>query len=224
MSRFLASRKIIVAVIGLPLLGTAGYLVKNEEQALPREYIRPVPFSVQAPTGNWENNEDCEETSALMVHQALTGDTRESLPPEEVGPELQKLNQWEDENLGHSANASLSDIERMLQANFGLHTQMIESFTEKSLQQELAQGHLVIMSINLKELENARYEGAPEQEYHVFVVHGYDQDGFIVNDPGTASGKDNHYPFSTIEKAAAGWDSQTKQLIPQYQKFLSVSR
>ena len=44
--------------------------------------------------------------------------------------------------------------------------------------------------------------------YHVVVIVGYDEMGYITHDPGTYSGENTHYSFDVMEKAMSDYDKQ----------------
>src|SRR3989344_8521081 len=75
-----------------------------------------VPFTPQAPTGNWdkEHNEACEEASALMAAAYFNGDTRSKIPTAEVEKELTRLFEWERANFGHSLDITTAENAEML--------------------------------------------------------------------------------------------------------------
>jgi len=49
--------------------------------------ILEVPYTVQAPFGNWKvHEESCEEVALLMYREFLLGDKRTDIPPAEARP------------------------------------------------------------------------------------------------------------------------------------------
>lgn len=64
-------------------------------------------------------------------------------------------------------------------------------FTESSMRQELNDGHLIICSMGKGDFTTAG---------HFIVVYGYDEDGFLVNDPNCMERSGRRWPFAQLEK------------------------
>ncbi len=172
-----------------------------------------VPFTTQAPTGKWENNENCEEASAIMANAYLTDYTADELTVSSTQEAINKLVAWEMEHFGHAENTGVDEIAQMIEGVFDLETSQIKDFTEDDLKNELLQHHVLILPINAELLGIPAY---PEnsQVYHVIVVRGYTPKGFLVNDPGLSAGKNNLYSFETLRDATSDWDQEHGTVIP----------
>jgi hypothetical protein len=190
-------------------------------QSLPTTFSLPVPYTTQAPDGAWEKNANCEEASAVMAQAYFSGDTREELPATDTLSSMADLVRWEETNLGHSIDTGATEIARMIEENFQLTTKELTQFTEHDLKKELFNNHVLILPVNLKLLGNAKYQGAGA-DYHVIVIRGYTEQGFLVNDPGTTNGKNNTYSYATLSSAAADWDSANHKLDPSRNVVLVV--
>lgn len=187
---------------------------------MPDEFVLQVPFSTQAPNGDWTNNENCEETSAIMANAFLTGNQSDSLGAQDVSKEIHRLTDWEQKNIGHSADTGVNDTAKMIEANYDLKTKIVENFSEEDIKKALLGRKVVIMFADGTLLNNPNYS----IPYHVFVIRGYNKEGFISNDPGTNEGKNFVYPYETINKAAADWDQNANSVNKNRRAILIVSR
>lgn len=192
-------------------------------KVMPQTVILQVPFSAQAPTDNWNRNEDCEETSITMANAFLTGTTEDKLPANAAQNAINNLKTWEQANLGYNANTGVDATSKMAQGAFGLTITQLPNFTEADLKQALTANHPILLPINAKLLGNTQYKnGGPL--YHMIVLRGFKGDSFIVNDPGTDNGDGNEYPFSILQKASADWNNTTKSIDSTRKIALVVSK
>lgn len=179
----------------------------------PTKVILQVPFTPQAPTDNWSRNEDCEETSIVMANAFLTGSTEDKLAETISQTAINALKKWEGANLGYNANTGADATAKMATGAFGLKVRLIFDYTETDLKTELINKHPVLLPINARLLGNPKYfDNGPL--YHMIVVRGFTDKGFIVNDPGTDGGDGNMYTFAVLKNAAADWNNMTKSMEP----------
>ncbi len=173
-----------------------------------------VPFTAQAPTANWDelHNEACEEASAIMAAQyfyptnsAASPNNPLQLLPSFVEQEIAKITEWFDNQYGYHLSTTTPETARMIESVYNLKTALINEFTEDDIKQALSENKLVIMPANGRLLGNPNFT-PPGPIYHMLVITGYDEAGFITNDPGTRRGHNYRYSFETLYGAAAEWD------------------
>jgi len=214
---------ITVAALGVLVVATVLLGPRVAPVVLDRlaAFSLPVPFTTQAPTGKWDNNENCEEASAVMANAYLTGYTADVLTVSSTQESITTLIQWEQEHFGHTDNNSADEIAQMIEGVFHLKTAQLKNFTSDDLKHELLQHHVLILPISMKLLGNPEY---PQngQTYHVLVIRGFSLAGFRVNDPGLSDGKNNLYSFDTLYRAAADWDAVNHALIGDRKEVISV--
>src|SRR3989344_3465229 len=193
--------KIDMAFAGLAFVILAGavlYIFKVAPQkSLPKTVILPVPFSAQAPTDNWNRNEDCEEASITMANAFLTGNTQNELPPGPAQEAINNLRKWEQANLGYNIDTGADATTRMAEGAFGLKIRQIKDFTEEDLKRALMDNHPILLPINGKLLGSSQYVN-DGPTYHMIVIRGFKGSTFIVNDPGTNSGNGQEYSFDVL--------------------------
>lgn len=165
-----------------------------------------VPFTPQAPTGNWDtiHNEDCEEASAVMANAYFNGPHTPKLDTQYVEGQLTKLTDWEMKTFGYNLDITSEETVEMIKANYGLNAKMVTDFSEASIKKELAQDHLVLIPVNGQMIGNPNYK-QPGPKYHVLVIRGYTATSIITNDPGTRNGLNYAYSYSTLYKASGNW-------------------
>ncbi|MCL5666208.1 MAG: C39 family peptidase [Patescibacteria group bacterium] len=190
----------------------------NSNTSAPVYLNLQVPFTVQAPTGNWDelHNESCEEASAIMAEEYFSGNKKPQLDPQFVESQIADLTKWEKDNYGHYLDTTATETAKMIERVYGLKAKLLNNFSETDLKNELAQNHLVIISENGQKLGNPYYK-QPGPIHHMLVIRGFNGGYFITNDPGTKRGQSYLYSFNTIKSAAADWD-QSKQTVDQNQK------
>ena len=213
----------ILVAVGILGLAAAVIFVMGKLRPEPLSVILQVPFSSQAPSGNWENNEDCEETSIVMVNAFLTGNTENVLSGSASQVAIDDLKKWEQENLGYNKDTGAEVTARLARSFYDLQITQIDNFSEQDLKQELAQGHPILLPVNAGLLGSPKYRNVAPF-YHMIVVRGYTNKGFIVNDPGTEDGNGNVYSFSILKKAAVDWNHDTMKMEPSIKTALVVSR
>lgn len=223
------TRYTIIAVVTIVVLTLIALVVTNIQPKItaivkiPATLSLPVPFSVQAPDGNWERNEDCEETSITMANAYLNGITQDELAPEVAQASIDKLRAWEKANIGYNANTGATVTSNMAAGTFGLKVRQIKNYSETDLKKELLKKNVILLPINAQLLDNPNYYKTGPF-YHMIVVRGYNEKGFIVNDSGTDKGKNNVYSFAILKKAAADWSNSKMAMDATLKIALIVSK
>ena len=197
----------------------------SSPQANPATFSLKVPFTAQAPTGNWdqEHNDACEEASALMAAAYLNGDTRARIPATEVEKELTRLFEWERANFGYSLDTTVKETAEMIRSVYNLKASVVNDYTEKNIKDALNANKLVILPVNGRLIGNPYYK-QPGPIYHMLVVRGYTATQLITNDPGTKNGENYKYYFSTLKNAPADWNHATKTIDETKSLMIVVSK
>ena len=181
-----------------------------------------VPFSPQAPTGNWDavHEEMCEEVTIIMAHAWVNGI---ALSPAFTEGEIQKLVAWENKNFGTYIDTSARQTAQMAQAIYGLHTSIVDNPTVDQIKKQIDNGNIVIMGMAGRMLHNPNYTGAGPL-YHMLLIKGYDATGFITNDDGTRNGNSYHYSYTTLMAAAHDWSGDAASLTSNPSAAIVVSK
>jgi hypothetical protein len=162
----------------------------------------PVPFTSQAPLGDWAMpyREACEEASVVMA-LAYTGGSV-SLSMSDANREILALAERNRSVLGDSVDESVAEVrDLLLELAPELKTTILRNPTPDELKQELSRGNILLVPASGKTLMNPHFV-PPPPEYHMIVIRGYTEDGFfIVNEPGSREGEGHLYAFEIVMEA-----------------------
>ncbi len=153
------------------------------------------PFISQAPNGEWSDQvfqDACEEASVLMAKRWIERNPARVSRAEATGA-IQTLVAWQRERGRYTHDLSAADTAKLLRDYSGhqaVETKTISSF--QAIQQELAQGHLVIVPADGRLLPSPYYT-PPGPVHHMLVIKGYDKTKrqFITQDTGTVTKGEN---------------------------------
>jgi hypothetical protein len=177
-----------------------------------------VPFQPQAPFATWDalHEEACEEMSLLLVHHVQQGSSLSQAQAEE---ELQALIAWETEH-GFAHDVSVGQLATIAERYFGYQTRVIDDPTAEDLRRELSRGNPILFPAAGRLLRNPFFSGEGPA-YHMIVLIGYDERGFITHDVGTKRGEQYWYSTETIMNALHDWTGD-KETIEQGEKRVMV--
>ncbi len=176
--------------------------------ALPSEVNLPVPFTSQAPTGDWGEpfQDACEETSAVMVDAYYKG-VSGKIPADQATADIQRVVAYENKTLGDYKDTDAAETAQWIKDLYGYQNVFVFPLqSPDQIKRALANGYPVIIPFSGKELPNPNFRnGGPL--YHMLVVKGYTADRFITNDPGTRNGADFTYTYDALMGAAHDWNN-----------------
>jgi len=171
---------------------------------LPKSLALDVTFTAQAPKGDWSMpyQEACEEASLIMVEYYMR-DTY--LDSDTANNEILNLVEYENKHdynvdigVSHAAQIATDYYKRESFEYYG------RDVTLENIKKLLVLGHPVIIPAAGLILDNPNYLD-PGPEYHMIVIVGYDESGFITHDTGTSFGENYHYSYEVIEDAIHDW-------------------
>jgi len=171
-----------------------------------------IPWTSQAPMGNWSEpwQNACEETSLVMLDYYYKNDR--NLTKEIATQAISKKLADKNMSLGKSLDENSDTIIKLVDYFSDWHAYAVENPTVADIKNELESGRPVIGLFYAPALNNNQYH-YPVAVYHVLVIKGYDDNTneFITNDPGTSSGLDYRYSYTTILNALHDYlpDKQT---------------
>lgn len=160
-------------------------------QTTPSSYLINIPFTTQAPFGNWSLPfaEACEEAILVMLHHASE---QIDLTAASANQEILDIVAWEDATYGFNEDTSAEYTARTAREYYGLEASVSPDVTIDGIKQLISKGKLIVVPVYGKALYNPHYKnGGPY--YHMILIVGYDEDDFITHDPGTRYGREYHY-------------------------------
>ncbi len=169
--------------------------------AAPKGVNLAVPFSSQAPRGDWSLpwQEACEETSALLVDAFWRG----AMPSvEQVEAGILALVQWQQKNLGFYKHTNAAQTARMIREVYGYkRVDVLYDVSIADIASHVRAGRPVIVPLAGRQLGNPYYT-SPGPVYHMLVVKGISDTGNIItNDVGTRHGRNFSYAPNVFYEA-----------------------
>ncbi len=175
-----------------------------------------VPFTTQAPFGEWSDRrqqEGCEEAAALM---AVRWARNEELTPEEARLAIIGSSDFESDRLGFYEDTDAADTaDVLLREYYGFDGYDVrQGIDQHDIIAALRDGKVVLSGVNGRMLFNPHFSGVGPLQ-HMVVVVGYDPDtdSFIVHDPGTRFGEGYRYPVDTFAAALLDYPSGYREPI-----------
>ncbi len=177
------------------------------EPVLPDSVLLKVPFMSQAPFAKWDalHEDACEEASLIMLKYFSDG--KKTISKELAEEEIQNMIAFEKKNK-YGISITLDELSEIARKYYNLKTGRVEkNITINDIKKELSDGKPVIVGAAGKVLPNPNFKnGGPI--YHMLVVVGYDEKGFITNDPGTRLGEGFRYYFDDLLESIHDWDAK----------------
>lgn len=194
--------------------------------AIEKNTLLDVPFTVQAPSAQWDNivfQNACEEASIVMAMSWVDG---RPLSKERANREIAKISSFEQENYGHFHDRSAFDTTQLIKDYFDYqNVEFRADIAAGDIKAELAKGNLIIVPLNGQKLNNPFFV-PPGPLEHMLVVIGYDAKTkeFITNDPGTKRGESMRYPENVLELALQDYPTGFHEPITEINKVMIVVR
>jgi hypothetical protein len=201
----------------------------RKEKLLPIEtkLVYDVPFSSQAPFGNWSDPRQeygCEEAAATM---AIRWIQEKNLSKKTALNHILRSSEYEKKNYGEFHDTSAKDtINWILRGYFGYDlVELRDGITKKDIKRQLKQGNIVMVPVNGRILDNPHYT-PPGPIEHMILVIGYDPttDEFITHDPGTRFGAEFRYREDTLNSALQDYNTGLHEPINRTEKKMIIIR
>ena len=195
-------QKIAVPIPVPPAVTTSSDVGVEEEKTFLIAGV--VPFSPQAPFGDWTDlrqQDACEETIALMAVSWARGET---FTRAEALQKIIEISDWELAKYGEFRDTSTDDMVSWIFRDYfqfdGVHTEY--DVTAEDLIRELQKGNILGVPVAGRALKNPFFT-LPGPLNHMVLVIGYDEASreFIVHDPGTKQGENFRYDRLVLENA-----------------------
>lgn len=195
------------------------------EAESPQIILLDVPFTAQAPFGQWQDpiyQNACEEASLLTAILWVRG--VKSISKQEATDELKKFAEFEIEKYNNFYDHSAADTGQLMRDYFSYdNIEIKENIGAEDIKSELVKGNLVIVPINGRKVGNPYYT-PPGPLEHMLVIIGYDWNTkeFITNDVGTRHGEKYRYKEDILEASIRDYPTGYKELITEIKKVMLV--
>lgn len=166
-----------------------------------------IPFTPQAPFAKWDklHNEACEEASVLMAIYFLQN---KKLDKYIADNQILKMVHWENDNFGGHYDLSVAKTAELVKKYFSFEKVSAKyDITINDIKKELSLGRVVVVPAAGRYLKNPYFK-QPGPYYHMLVIRGYDNKGFITNDPGTKRGQNFRYTYQNLFNAIHDWSDK----------------
>ena len=179
-------------------------LRKGEED--PSEFNLAVPWTSQAPHAVWDHRdqEACEEASIYMVDQFYRGVAEGLIDPDIADAAIDDLVEEQMQLFGYFESTTAAQTADLVEMFYGYTVELITDPTVDQIKDEVLAGHPVVIPAAGQVLANP-YFTPPGPEYHMLVIKGFTEDGFITNDPGTKRGENWIYEYEHFMNSIHDW-------------------
>ncbi|OHA05724.1 MAG: hypothetical protein A3B29_03205 [Candidatus Sungbacteria bacterium RIFCSPLOWO2_01_FULL_51_34] len=233
----------LVVFIGWSALGASGFGAMREPvrvpamrdlswrevsegpATLPDAFSLLVPFTSQAPFGNWAQpwQDFCEEAIIVMAAAFVRAETLSPILPARARDEMLFLMRYELSRFGYHKDIGAREIAETLTDRYGVVAVVKPVRSPEDVKKEILRYRAVILPLAGRELRN-QYFMSPGPVYHTVLVKGYDDrdNTFITNEPGTRFGNGFRYDQNLLYQALADWDqsasgiNQNKLMVVVY--------
>lgn len=196
-------------------LPTAGQAVETAPIApLPDHVILQVPFTTQAPLGNWaQHQESCEAATLTMLTSYWRHDSSVVIEPHAADRMINQIDAWK-------SQPDLNDqmMGELAEQRWGFTHQTVPN-DPKVIAAQLAAGRPLIAEVRTHGLGNSHYPGYAthfEQQGwsvpHFVLVIGYDSTGVFLNDAGISWGRGYHITYAQLAHAIDDLDQHHPSL------------
>jgi hypothetical protein len=178
-----------------------------------------VPFTTQAPLGDWANHqESCEEANLAQVAAYWGGDHSAVLDPHTADRTISALVAWQVKNWGHEDDLTDVRLGQLGEAYYGYQYEVLP-LSESAMQDQLKLGRPVILGVTTHGLGNEHYPGYSTHYLqpgysvsHFITIVGFDGSSFVLNDPGLTPGRGYHVEYDQLLFAINNLDQQHPNL------------
>ena len=185
-------------------------VVKETEvdDSVPTQFNLAVPFTSQAPHGNWAlpYQEACEEASAYMVWLYFEGFSSGQVNADVADAGILEFIDYENQVHGDSLDITALETAELIEGLYGLRAWVVEDPTVEQIKEQIALGYPIIVPAAGRELGNPNFSGIGPL-YHMLVLRGYTKSQWITNDPGTRNGQGYVYDIDVIMSAMGDWNN-----------------
>jgi len=165
-----------------------------------------IPWTPQAPNAVWDHRdqEACEEASIYMVDLYYQGIGSGLVDPDIADAAIQDLVDEQMQMFGYFESTTAEQTAELIESYYGYSTELIIDPTVDQIKDQILAGYPVVVPMAGQVLDNP-YFTPPGPEYHMLVIKGFTEEGFITNDPGTRNGENWIYDYDHFMNSIHDW-------------------
>ena len=129
-----------------------------------------------------------------MVDQFYQGLSEGLIDPGIADASIQDLVDQQMQMFGYFESTTAEQTAELVESYYGYTTRLIHDPTIDQIKDEILAGHPIVVPAAGQVLANPYYT-PPGPEYHMLVIKGFTEQGFITNDPGTKRGENWLYEY-----------------------------
>lgn len=197
---------------------------------LPDHVLLQVPYTTQAPLGNWaQHQESCEEATLTMLSAYWEQDSAVVIDPHVADASIAALVRWQIQNWRSEVDLNNHRMGELAKGYFGYGYKIVPN-DPQVIREQLAAGRPLIAAVRTHGLGNPNYPGYSstyEQTGwsvpHFVLLIGYDGGGVWLNDPGISQGRGYHITFAQLAHAIDDLDQHHPATYNEGQVLLVVA-
>ena len=195
----------VTAVRAQPLPDSGQGTVVAAPSVLPDHILLQVPFTTQAPLGNWaQHQESCEAANLTQLWFYWNHSSAIVIDPRTADGYIHMIDGWKPQQ-------DLDDamLGEMAQERWG-YTYTVIPDNPTSIAEQLSAGRPLLAEVRTHGLGNGHYPGYYSHYEqtgwsvpHFVTIIGYDATGVWLNDPGISWGRGYHITYAQLTHAIA---------------------
>ena len=192
----------VTAVRAQPI-PTIGVGTVAPPRVLPARILLQVPFTTQAPLGDWaKHQESCEAANLTMLYLYWKESKAVVVDPRTADTYIRTIDSWK-------SRPDLNDrlMGELAAAHWGFAYRILPN-TKEAIAEQLSAGRPLLAEVRTHGLGNAHYPGyyshyeqAGWSVPHFVLIIGYDSTGVWLNDPGISWGRGYHITYAQLAHA-----------------------
>ena len=198
---------------------TAPSVSPSPPPPLPAAFRLGVPFTTQTPLADWpKHQESCEEANLIMVDAYWKGNRSSTLDPTSADRAIAALVAWQVKNWGSEDDLTDRRLGELARQFYGYDYEVLP-IGDEAMRRTIVRGIPVLLGVTTHGLGNPRYPNFQTHHLvpgysvsHFVTVVGYDDQGFILNDPGITPGHGYHVVYDQLLFAIDNLDQQRPTL------------
>jgi len=213
----------VTAVRAQPI-PTIGVGTTAPPRVLPSRILLQVPFTTQAPLGDWgAHQESCEAANLTMLYLYWNQSKAVVVDPHVADRFIRTIDAWK-------PRPDLNDtmMGQLAAAHWGFAYRILPN-TKQVIAEQLSAGRPLLAEVRTHGLGNGHYPGYYSHYEqtgwsvpHFVLIIGYDSTGVWLNDPGISWGRGYHISHAQLTHAIADLD-QHHPALAQGQVLLLIA-